>query len=86
MKNLNNEQLNKSEQHLGKTKEPLKKLSKNTGEAFGAIASDIAATSSDYVNKGKAYMSKHPSKSLAISAAAGAVVGGLFTLALKRRK
>jgi len=85
MNKLNTDQFGNSEQP-SKTEQSFRKLSHDAGEAFGSMASDIKATTSGYTKIGKAYVNENPSKSLAISAAAGAVVGSLVTLAVRRRK
>lgn len=63
----------------------LERLSHNAGERIGAMATNIADSTRHYVEEGREYVKENPAKSIAIAAAAGAVVGSLVTLAMRRR-
>ncbi len=66
--------------------ESLEKMSHNVGERIGAMASDVAHASSDYVRTGRDYVKENPAKGLAIAAATGLVVGSLLTMVLRQRQ
>lgn len=73
------------DEHFGNTGHSLKKLSNDTGEALNSFASDVSNVTSDYTKRGRAYVNENPSKSLALAATTGALVGGLLTLAVRHR-
>ncbi len=68
-----------------KIEDQLVKFSSEAGKKFGAMASDIADTTSEYIETGREYVKQNPAKGIAIAAGAGLVIGSLITMALKRK-
>ena len=64
----------------------MEKLSLEAGEKVGAMASDFANTTADYMKTSREYVQKNPSTGVAIAAAAGLVVGSLLTIALRKKQ
>lgn len=72
--------------HGNPTEVGLEQLAKDAGKKVGDMGSEIAAKASTYVKTGREYVAENPVKGVAIAAAAGAVVGSLLTLGLRRNK
>lgn len=68
-----------SEKNLGK-------MSHEVGEKMGAMASDIASTTSEYLENGRTFVKENPVSGVAIAAAVGAVAGSIVTLAMRRKQ
>lgn len=66
-------------------KNELVKMSHAAGERIGAMASDVSKTANEYIRTGREYVKEHPTRGIAIAAAAGLVTGGLMAIALRRR-
>ena len=63
----------------------LEKTAQNAGRKIGAITSDIAHSTSQYVKNGREYVAENPVKGIALAAMAGAMVGSLITISMRRR-
>lgn len=63
----------------------LEKISHSAGETIGEFTANIASATQDYANAGRDYVRKNPVKGAAIAAASGLVLGGLLTMALRRK-
>lgn len=63
----------------------LESLSQSTGKKLGTMTSDLAHSSNEYVKSGRKFVVENPMKGVAIAAAAGAVIGSLMTLAIRKR-
>jgi len=63
----------------------LEKFSRDSGRRLGSVASDLAHSTTEYVKSGREYVTEHPVSGVAIAAAAGAVVGSLITLSMRRK-
>lgn len=63
----------------------LEQMSSDAGRKMGALTSNFANSSSEYVKKGRGYVRDNPATGVAIAAVTGAVVGSLVTMAMKRR-
>jgi ElaB/YqjD/DUF883 family membrane-anchored ribosome-binding protein len=66
--------------------EKLGNLSSQAGKKIGAMASDLAEQTSEYVQIGRNYIEENPVKSLLMAAAVGLGAGILGTLTLRRRR
>lgn len=92
MANLNSENMNRLDSSALDSKNKslvsdnsIEKMTHEVGKKIGAVASDMAKTTTDYVQTGKQYVQGNPTKSLAIAVAAGAFAGSILTLAMRRR-
>jgi ElaB/YqjD/DUF883 family membrane-anchored ribosome-binding protein len=63
----------------------LGKMSYHVGERVGAMATNLANTTSEYVKSSRDYIHDNPGKSVAIAATAGIVAGSLMTMVMHRR-
>ena len=63
----------------------LEALSRNVGEKIGAMASDLANSSSRVAQTGRDYVKENPTKSLVMAVGAGALIGSVLTLYLRRK-
>lgn len=63
----------------------LEKFSQDAGSKVGEYAANIQNRSSDYIKRGREYVETNPARSVAYAAAAGLVVGGLISMAMRRR-
>ena len=64
----------------------LEKFSHNAGKKLGDMTSNIANSTTEYVKHGREYVTENPVKGVAIAAVAGAMVGSLLTLSMRRRQ
>jgi ElaB/YqjD/DUF883 family membrane-anchored ribosome-binding protein len=74
-----------SESHRN-PEQSLHSLSQESGRTIGSFTSSIKDSTNKYRRKGQTYLNENPTKSLAISAMAGALVGSIVTLVSKRHK
>jgi len=51
------------------------------GTRLGAVAGDVAEKTTDYIDTTRTYVKGHPIQSIAAAAAAGIIVGSLFSRA-----
>jgi ElaB/YqjD/DUF883 family membrane-anchored ribosome-binding protein len=63
----------------------LMKVSHDTGERIGSMATRISDSATDYVKSSQAYIKQNPTKSVAMAAAAGIVAGSLISFVSRRR-
>ncbi len=63
----------------------LEKFSRDSGRKLGNAAAGFAQSTTEYVKSGREYVSENPVSGVAIAAAAGAVVGSILTLSMRRR-
>ncbi len=63
----------------------LEKLSRDSGKRLGNVAAGFAHSTTEYVKSGREYVSENPVSGVAIAAAAGAVVGSILTMSMRRR-
>lgn len=85
--------LNKTEDLTNKFKSGVKsvegnleKMSHDAGIKMGEVASDVVDSAAVFVKTGQEYVKKNPARGIAFAAMAGAIIGGLATLSLRRRK
>ena len=64
----------------------LEQLTHSAGERIGAMAADIASTTSEYAKTSREYVRDNPAKTVAIAAIAGVFAGSLLTFAMRRRR
>lgn len=62
------------------------KISHDAGTKVGTVATKLADSATEYVEKSRHYVKENPGKSVAIAAAAGMLAGGLLTLMMSRQK
>ncbi|GIL16759.1 MAG: hypothetical protein BroJett040_05100 [Oligoflexia bacterium] len=67
------------------SEQSLERISHGVGERVGAMATNFAEKTSEYIQSGREYVKESPVKSVAIAAAAGAVAGSLLTMAMRRK-
>ncbi len=63
----------------------LTRVAQKTGEKVGAMVSDLSTATSDSLKASREYIRENPVKGAAIAAATGLVVGGLLSMAMRRR-
>jgi ElaB/YqjD/DUF883 family membrane-anchored ribosome-binding protein len=68
------------------TKQNLGSFVHDASDKMSSMATNVVDTASDYVKSGTSYVTENPVKGVAIAAAAGAVVGSLLTLTMRRKK
>ena len=71
---------------LNKMEKNLEKISHDAGQKAGMMASTLANSATEYVNRSEAYVKANPTKGIVIAAAAGLIAGSLLTMALRRRQ
>lgn len=64
----------------------LEQLTHSAGEKIGAMAADIAASTSEYAKSGREYVRENPAKVIAAAAIAGVFAGSLLTMAMRRSR
>lgn len=64
----------------------LEQLTHSAGEKIGAMASDIAASTSEYARTSREYVRENPAKVVAAAAIAGVFVGSLLTMAMRKSR
>ncbi len=60
------------------------KITQDAGESLGHLAKSIVNTAGDYTRQGRRYVAQNPAKGIAIAAAAGVLLGSVFTLAMRK--
>ena len=63
----------------------LERTAHDVGARVGEFSSNFVDKTSGYVKNGREYVTENPIKGVAIAAVAGAMVGSLFTLSMRRR-
>ncbi len=86
MANMNNETLSNANgivPDFRTSKEALEKKAMIAKNKVGAMASDLADTTTELYSSGRDYVKENPVKGMAIAAAVGAVAGSILTFALR---
>ena len=92
MANLAGENLSKSgtsnldfKNKIESTEKGIEKMAHDVGKSLGDSAAGMEKMAAGYLKNSREYVQENPAKSVAIAALAGAVAGGLLTIALKNR-
>jgi ElaB/YqjD/DUF883 family membrane-anchored ribosome-binding protein len=85
MSNENMNKLNGAMSGFVKVENEISKMANDTGKKIGAMASDFAQSANQRIESGREYVEENPLKGVAIAAAAGAIVGSLLTIALRKK-
>ena len=64
----------------------IERMARRAGEKVSAASTHFVDSASEYVRSGRHYVQENPEKGVAYAVAAGAIVGSLVTLAMRRRK
>lgn len=75
-----------SHEFRNRAENAIDKFSHQAGEKIGSIASQLSDSATEYAETGRKYVKENPLQSVAIAAAAGAVVGGLLSLSMRSRR
>ncbi len=72
-------------ENISDTSYQVERAVRSAGESIGAMGSNIANSTTKYLNTGRDYVKENPAKGVAIAAAAGAVVGSLLVFSMRRK-
>jgi len=67
------------------TESVFQKLTHDAGQKLGSFASNIVESATENIKAGKEYVRDNPGKCLGMATAAGLVIGGLMTMAFRRK-
>lgn len=71
---------------IAKVEDQIGEFAHNAGRSVGNTIASLSDRASAQVQSGREYVKTNPAKGVAIAAAAGAVVGSLVTMAMRKKQ